>query len=139
MLINPLTAAMGAIDLFSDLTSHHANKDKEKSSLTQLTSPDNYNVNNMSFNDLSAMTLTLMQQGSLSEDDGQNFLKQINSMQQTTGIAKDQKIDMIQMYQQQIQGLDSNAGAKDLVSFQRSLDFLSGIKARAGANIPQFV
>ncbi|RUR13735.1 hypothetical protein [Legionella sp. km772] len=139
MLINPLTAAMGAIELFSDLTSHHAKKDKEKDPLTQLTSPDSYNVNHMSFNDLNAMTLTLMEQGKLSSEDGQNFFKQINSIQQTSGIPKDQKIDMIQMYQQQIQNLGPNAGAKDLVSLERSLDFLSGIKARAGATIPQFV
>lgn len=139
MLINPLNAAMSAIDVFSDISSHHAKKDKEKDSLTHLTNPNSFNVNNMSFNDLSAMTLTFMQQGKLSADDGQNFLKQINSIQQTSGIAKDQKIDMIQIYQDQIKHLDSNAGAKDLVSFQRSLDFLSGIKAREGANIPQFV
>ncbi len=108
MLINPLTAAMGAIDLFSEITSHHAkkDKDKEKDSLTQLTS-NTYDVNNMSFDDLNAMTLGLMQQGKLSEDDGHNFLKQITAIQQASGITKDTKIDMIQLYQQQIQ--NSNA------------------------------
>lgn len=139
MFINPLSAAMGAIDLLSDITSHHAKKDKEKDSLTQLTSTDKYNVNNMSFNDLNAMTLNLMQEGKLSEDDGHNFLKQITSIQQTSGISKDTKIDMIQLYQQQIQNLNADADTKDLASLQRSLDFLSGVKARAGASIPQFV
>ncbi len=140
MLINPLTAAMGAIDLFSEITSHHAkkDKDKEKDSLTQLTS-NTYDVNNMSFDDLNAMTLGLMQQGKLSEDDGHNFLKQITAIQQASGITKDTKIDMIQLYQQQIQNSNAETNTKDLASLHRSLDFLNGVKARAGANIPQFV
>ena len=141
MFINPITVAMGAINLLSDITSHHANKDKDKAkdSLTQAGQADSLNVNNMSFNDLNAMSLNLMQDGRLSDGDGQNFLKQINSIQQTSGIAKDAKIDMVQLYQQQVQNAGSTVDNKDLVALERSLDLLKGIQARSSATIPRSV
>lgn len=139
MFINPLTAAMGAIGLLSELTSHHAKKDKEeKDTLTQLTTPDNYNVNNMSFDELKAMTLALMQNNKLSEDEGQQFLAQMTSVQQTSGVASTTKIDMVQLYQQQLQNLKADDN-KNSSSLQRSLELLNGLKARSGVIIPQAV
>jgi hypothetical protein len=135
MFINPITAAMGAIELFTSMTSHH--KKEEKTENTALTNA--YNVNNMSFNELKDMALGLMQQGKLSQNDTNNFLSQISSLQQVTGTSKEAKVDMIDVYQQQIQNLNAQTKNNDVASLQHSLDILNGIKARSNATIPKSV
>lgn len=136
MLINPLTAAMGAVQLFKEITSHHP-KDKKEDKTATLTS--NYNVNNMSLDDLKNMTALLVRQGKLSENDANNFLTQTASLVQSAGISKDKKIDMVKLYEQQVQNFNSESKPKDLASFQQSLDILNGMKALSGANIPASV
>jgi len=135
MFINPITAAMGAIQLLSEATSHH--KKEENKTTTDLAST--YNVNNMSLNDLKGMALGLMQQGKLSESDANNFLSQITSIEQSAGISKDAKVDMVHLYEQQVQNLNVGVKSKEVASFQHSLDILKGVKALSGANIPRSV
>lgn len=135
MFINPITAAIGAIKLFSEITSSH--KKEDKAATADLS--NNFNVNNMSLNDLTKMSQELMQQGELSEKDAHSFLSQIASIQQLSGISKDNKVDMVHLFEQQIQNLNSTSNTKAAASFQHSLDILNGVKARSGASIPQSV
>lgn len=135
MFINPISVAVGAVELFRELTHH--NKD-EKKGQTQLVK-ENPDVNNMSFDDLKSLTMNLVQKGSLSEQDGASFLAQLEAIQKASGIAKDAKIDMMQLYEQQLRSANVEANAKEVASIQQSLSLLQGIKARSGAQIPQAV
>ena len=139
MFVTPLLAVQGAIELFKGLTATHKKKEEQAEALNQTNPNPNYDVNNMSFDDLQALTMNLFHDGKLSDKDTQNFLSQINSMQQSSGVAKDTKVDMIQLFQQQIQKSNAQASNKDTASLQQSLDLLNAIKARSGASIPQRV
>jgi hypothetical protein len=139
MFVTPLLAAQGAIELFKGLTSTQKKKEDPVDALNQSNPNPNYDVKNMSFNDLQALTMKLSHDGKLSDKDTQNFLNQISSLQQASGVSKDTKVDMIQLFQNQIQNINKQATNNDSSAFQHSLDLLNGINARSGANIPQSV
>lgn len=135
MFINPITAAMGAIELLNNITSNHKKDDKAATASMQ----NNYDVNNMSLNDLKIMTKDLVQQGKLSEKDANSFLAQSSAIQQSSGIAIDSKVNMVDLYQQHIQHLDKDSKNNEVAAYQHSLDILNGVKALSGSKIPQFV
>lgn len=137
MFINPLSVAQGAIELFSELTSHKDKKEEKDDNINL--SNALYDINHISVNDLNALVLNLTQKGTLSENDSSTLLKQVASIQQSNGISKDTKVDMIQLYQQQLQKVNATANPKEVASLQHSLDLLNGLKARSGASIPQAV
>jgi polyhydroxyalkanoate synthesis regulator phasin len=137
MFITPLIAVQGAIELFKGLTGSH-NKKEEKTAVTEPQNPS-HDVHHMSFEDLSAVAMNLVHDGKLSEKDANSFLTQMASLQQSTGLSKDAKIDMIQLYQEKMQNLNTDATPKNTASLQQSLDILNGIKARSGVSIPNFV
>ena len=137
MFVTPLLAAQGAMELFKGLTSTQKKKEHQTDELNQ---PNpNYNVKNMSFDDLQALTMNLFQYGKISEKDSQKLIAQITSLQQSSGVSKDTKVDMLQLFQSQIQNANKQGNSMDTASFQHSLDLLNGMNARSGANIPQRV
>jgi len=135
MFINPLTAASTAMELFEKVSSL-GNKKDDKKSINEFTDTP-YDLNNMSLDQLKAMTMDLAQNGKLSDQDTNNFINQIAMLHDATGIANDAQVNMIQLYQDQIQ--KTNAEPKNVASMQKSLEILNGVQARSGAQIPQFV
>jgi hypothetical protein len=135
MNINPISLALGASELVSELTDHTKER---KHPLAQATNPA-YDVNNMSFNDLADMALTLVQQGSLSEKDSSSLLAHMDVVQKSSGVAQDVKTDLIQLYEHQLHKANTVEQGNEVASLQQSLNLLHGIKARSGALIPQAV
>lgn len=136
MFINPLTAAQGAIELLSGLTS--SSKKEEKEDTTSLSSL-NYNINDMSVADLKSLVLKFTEKGTLSESDSSALLDQVDAITQAQSISSNTKLDWINLFQQQVHSLNPATSPKEAASLSHSLDLLNGLEARAGANIPQFV
>lgn len=98
-----------------------------------------YDVHNMSLEDLKGMIMGLYESGQISEKDMIKLSSQRLSLEQTGGLPKDEKIDMVALFQQQSEKIKSSSLSHESGDYQRSLDILKGIGARSGTNIPQSV
>lgn len=107
--------------------------DKEKSPKS------NYDVSNMSLDELLDMVVDKFHNGELSEEDTLNFSCQIGTYQLFGGVPEGTKMDMVDYFQQQIDRMNNTPGSKGVEYVERSLDILKGLKARSEAQIPTSV
>ena len=140
MIINAV--GLVAQTLSALVSSHKAKAPAEATSLLADNSSSvgkQYNVKNMSLDDLKQMASNLLEAGKISAKEKDDIFSQSSLLQQKTGVASDTKLDLLQLFQQQIDALKTQPGSKDAQSFESSLELLNGVQASSTASIPKFV
>lgn len=111
-------------------------KKQDAVGLKQTTS--NYDVHNMSPNDLRSLANELRESGQISERDRIMLVIEADVMTDFGGVSKDTKIDMVDRFNKRLayEKAESEPSAQNIISLERSLDILHGVESRTGVNFP---
>lgn len=98
----------------------------------------NYDVHNMSPDDLRKMANELHESGQISERDRILLVIEADVMTDFGGVSKDTKIDMVDRFNKRLayEKSEPEPSAQNIMSLERSLDILRGIESRRGVNFP---
>lgn len=149
MLINPVSQIMKTVlellpekQASSIAQSSTSGSGSSSLQLNQLLA-SKYDVNHMSLNELKNMIQELTASGNLSSDDTKALVAEESALDQLGGFSKDTKVDMVQLVQKQIEGMQSMdvsmqalAGMSNTQYATRTLDIINGIKASKGVKMP---
>ena len=136
-MINPITV-VGVLGQLAGIVHKKHEEHAVQGSGTKANTPNQqYDVKNMSLDELKTMAMNLFNSGSINDKDYQNLSTQINSIQQTTGLSSNTKVDMLALFQQQLQ--QAKTAGKNSDALNDAFNILNGVQARLGANIPSHI
>jgi hypothetical protein len=102
-------------------------------------SGSSWDIHHMSLNELNEMIVELDDKGIFSAQEIIDLSGQQFDLAFLGEYPKDEKLDMISVFQEQIENRTANREYQAAANTQHALELLQGLDARSKANIPQYV
>ncbi len=142
-MINALGLLISSIGALAPMFKSHNTPTAEatatKEASTTAATKDSFDLTHMSLNELKALINDLRSNGKYPDANMSMFAEQCDILGKKNGFSNDTKMDMLQVFSDQLNQLNGSANNQGAEAWQWSLNMLQGLQAKSGAAIPDYI